>query len=105
MVIFGLILLAMAAVLVVGAAFLTDGNDVEYFGLSVEPLTMFVLGAVCVAMLWAGTRLVHVGTRRAVRARRDHKKVAELNERLAEAESRRDTDPRPTDDTPPPPAQ
>lgn len=101
MVIFGFLLLALAAVLVLGAAFLTDGENLEYFGLSINPVTMFVLGAVCVAALWAGARLVHLGTRRAVRARRDRKKVDELNERLAEAESRPD----PQRETPPPPAE
>jgi hypothetical protein len=87
----GLLLVVLAAALVAGAAFLTEGVAVEYAGQAVEPFTLFLLGAVTVAVLVLGLVMVRSGTRRTMKARREHKQLAKLR-----AERGQGTDTTPT---------
>jgi hypothetical protein len=86
----GILLVVLAAALVAGAAFLTEGVAVEYAGQAVEPFTLFLLGAVAVAVLVLGLVMVRSGTRRTMKARREHKQLAKLR-----AERGQGTDPGP----------
>jgi membrane-bound ClpP family serine protease len=88
MLIFGLLLVAVAAAAAVGAVFLLDG-DVEYFGVDTEPLTVFLAGAVAVGLLVLGLKLTGFGARRGLRQRKEHRRLAELSEKLERAEQDR----------------
>lgn len=81
MVVLGILLIVVAAVAIVGAVVTLDGSNVEYLGFDVAPVTLFVAGAVSVALIWLGSKLLIVGTRRSVRARREHKRLNDLERR------------------------
>jgi uncharacterized membrane protein len=91
MLILGLLLIVVAAVAAVGAVFLSSG-DVSYFGVDVDPLTYFLIGAGTVALLVLGLKLVRMGARRQLRQRREHKRLAQLNEKLDKVDQERDRD-------------
>ena len=88
MLIFGLLLVAIAAAAAVGAVFLLDG-DVEYFGVDTEPLTVFLAGALAVGLLVLGLKLTGFGARRGLRQRKEHRRLAELSEKFERAEQER----------------
>lgn len=92
MVILGLVLLALAAIAVVGALFTLDGPQVEYFGYDLSPVTLFFVGAVTVALIALGMMLIGSGTRRSIRHRRERKRLTELSDKLdrVEDDKRRD---------------
>ena len=88
MLIFGLLLVAVAAAAAVGAVFLLDG-DVEYFGIDTEPLTVFLAGAAAVGLLVLGLKLTGFGARRGLRQRKEHRRLAELSDKLERVEQDR----------------
>jgi hypothetical protein len=90
MLIFGLLLVAVAAAATVGAVFLLEGN-VEYFGIDTDPLTVFLAGAAAVGLLVLGLKLTGFGARRGLRQRKEHRRLAELSDKLERTErDRRD---------------
>jgi hypothetical protein len=91
MLIFGLLLVAVAAAAAVGAVFLLDG-DVEYFGIDTDPLTVFLAGAGAVGLLLLGLKLTGFGARRGLRQRKEHRRLAELSDKLDRAEKGRRED-------------
>jgi len=91
MLIFGLLLVAVAAAAAVGAVFLLDG-DVEYFGVETDALTVFLAGALAVALLVLGLKLTGFGARRGLRQRKEHRRLAELSDKLERAEKDRRDD-------------
>lgn len=88
MLILGLLLLALAAVAAIGAVFLLDG-DVTYFGVDMDAFTLFLVGAVTVALFVVGMKLTGFGAKRELRQRREHKRLAELSDKLDRVDQER----------------
>ncbi|MDN5892984.1 MAG: hypothetical protein L0H93_03070 [Nocardioides sp.] len=80
MLVFGVILIALAALSIVGAVFLIDGGHIEYFGIDMPALYLFVIGALTVVFIGTGLRLIRYGTRRSLQSRREHRELRKLNE-------------------------
>lgn len=96
MVVLGLILLA-AGVATILAGVLTAENAVgvvQVLGVDVGATALFLLGLASGVAVLLGLVLVRVGARRSLQARREHKKLEELSQKLdaVEAERRRDPD-------------
>ncbi|GHJ58489.1 hypothetical protein NOK12_10080 [Nocardioides sp. OK12] len=96
MVVLGLILLA-AGVATILAGVLTAENAVgvvQVLGVDVGAPTLFLLGLASGVAVLLGVVLIRIGTRRSLQARREHKKLEELSQKLdaVEAERRRDPD-------------
>jgi len=93
MVILGLLLLAIGALAVVSAVFVSDGTA-ELLGMDLSALAIFLIGlAAGVCILWGFTTL-KFGTKRGLRQRREHRELAKLSEKLdrVEADRRADDD-------------
>ncbi|KQY62699.1 hypothetical protein ASD30_23630 [Nocardioides sp. Root140] len=91
MVILGLLLIALAVIAILGGVFLVDGGNVEYFGMDVPPVTLFVVGALSVVFIGLGAKLMASGTKRSIQARREHKQLEKLAEqRQADADPGRE---------------
>ncbi|WP_067438590.1 hypothetical protein [Nocardioides jensenii] len=88
MVILGFVLILISAVAILGAIFLLDGTGVEYFGADVPPVTLFVVGALCVVFIGMGAKLMTSGTKRSLRARKEQR----LEERRQKDEQERSGD-------------
>ncbi len=88
----GLLLIALAGLGTVGAVFLLDGQEIEYFGFGVEPLTVFLAGVACTALAVLGFKLVGFGARREFRQRKEHRQLAKLSQKLEKVETSRDSD-------------
>ena len=96
MVVLGLILLA-AGVVTILAGVLTAENAagmVQVLGVDVGAPTLFLLGLASGLAVLLGAVLVRSGTRRSLQARREHRQLEELSQKLdaVEAERRRDPD-------------
>lgn len=89
MLVLGLLLLLLAVALFAVGLFLTEGSDLELAGQGVDPVALFLLGAVSVAALGVGLLLVRAGTRRGLRHRRERKQLEELHTKLDRVESDR----------------
>lgn len=81
MLILGLLLIAVAALAAVGAVFVLDG-EATYFGVETDAFTVFLVGAASVAVFVAGLKLTGFGARREIRARREHKQLSRLSQKL-----------------------
>ena len=100
MVVLGLLLLAAGVVLLLAGLFTaeTTASGLEVLRLEVSPATLFLLGvAAALAVLW-GIAVTRFGTRRALQARREHKQLSELSDKLERVEAKerhenRDEDP------------
>lgn len=88
MLVLGLLLVLLALGLAAIALFLTEGDGVELAGQSVEPLTLYVLGAATVAVLVVGWVLIRTGTRRGLQHRRERRQLEELSAKLDRVEGR-----------------
>jgi hypothetical protein len=95
MVILGLVLIALGALGILAGIFLTDveGGHVEFLGVNMGAEALFLIGvAAGLAVLW-GFGILKFGTKRELKARREHKRLGELSEKLNKVESeRRDED-------------
>ena len=89
MLILGLLLVAAALAAALGAVFLIDGAQIEYAGIDISPLTLYVGGALTVVALVLGISLMRSATRRSLQARRDRKQLAKANAKLAKVEAER----------------
>lgn len=88
MVVVGVLLIVVAVAAILGAVFLVDGSNIEYFGTSVPPITLFVAGTLSVVFIGLGLALMASGTKRNIRSNRDHKRLDKLNQQhLAENET------------------
>ncbi|MGB0191133.1 hypothetical protein [uncultured Nocardioides sp.] len=98
MVVLGLVLLLLGAVVILVGVMTADttgtgtGIGAEVLGIDVSPVTLFLLGAGSAAAVLWGFSLTRLGARKAMQARREHKKLTELSEKLdrARAEERED---------------
>jgi hypothetical protein len=91
MLILGLLLIAVAAAAIVAAVF-SSGGEVSYLGTDVDALTFFLVGVGAAVLLLAGLKLIRLGARRELRQRREHKKLAQLSDKLDKVEADRDRD-------------
>ncbi|MGD9958538.1 hypothetical protein [Nocardioides sp.] len=97
MVILGLLLLGVGALAIVAGVFTSDtdaAGKASLLGIDLSPMALFLVGvAAGVCVLW-GFSILKIGTKREMRARREHKKLSELSEKLdrVEAERRSDDD-------------
>jgi hypothetical protein len=91
MMILGLLLIAIAGAAAIGAVFLLDG-DVTYAGIDMDAFTLFLIGAVTVALLVVGLKLTGFGAKRQLRQRREHKRLAKLSDKLDQVDQDRTTD-------------
>lgn len=89
MLILGLLLIAIAAAAVVAALFSSSG-EVTYLGSDVDALTFFLVGVGATVLLLLGLKLVGFGAKRELRQRREHKKLAQLSEKLDKVETERE---------------
>lgn len=103
MVIFGLLLLGIGIVLALAGAFTINydrdeknpaRDTTEILGINCSPEVIFLLGAICAALILFGLWFMKSGAKRGWRHRQEQKKFNELSEKLekAEAEKRRDED-------------
>lgn len=90
--VFGLLLLIVGALAVVAAVFTADGTNVEFLGLDLTALGIYLIGLGSgLAILW-GFGLTKWATRRSLRQRREHKRLDELSDQLDRRESERRED-------------
>ena len=94
MVVLGLLLLLAGVVVILVGVLTADitSTGAEVLGIDVSAVTLFLLGVgAAAAVLW-GFSLTRLGARKAMQARREHKKLTELSEKLdrARAEERED---------------
>lgn len=87
------LLLVAAAALVLWVLFGLNGehnNDVHFHGFGIDanlsPLTVFLLGALTLLLIWAATRLIAAGTKRKYR---QHKETKELRKEHEHSEAER----------------
>ena len=96
MLLLGLLLIAVGAVLVIGGVFAADvsGGQVEFMGIDVSPMALFLLGTAAGACVLLGLSVSRFGARRELQRRKERKNLDELSQKLdrAEAERRRDID-------------
>jgi len=91
MVILGLVLIAAGALAIVAGIFLTDveGGHVELLGINMSAEALFLIGvAAGLAVLW-GFGILKFGTKRELKARKEHKRLGELSDKLNKVESER----------------
>ena len=94
MLVFGLILIVLGALVILGGVFAT-GHDLDgatFLGLNMPTQVIFFLGVFAgVAVLW-GFSITKFGTKRELRHRRDQKRLRELSDKLdqVDADRRRD---------------
>jgi hypothetical protein len=101
MVIFGLLLLGLGILLGLAGAFTInydrDENNpardtTEILGINCSPEVIFLLGAICAALVLFGLWFMKTGAKQGWKHRKEQKKLTELSEKLerAEADRRRD---------------
>ena len=87
MVVLGLLLLLAGVVIILVGVLTADitSTGAEVLGIDVSAVTLFLLGVgAAAAVLW-GFSLAKLGARKAMQARREHKKLTELSEKLERA--------------------
>jgi hypothetical protein len=89
MLVFGLVLIVLGALVLLGGAFAT-GHDLDgatFLGLNVPTQVIFFLGAFAAgAILW-GFSIAKFGTKRELRHRRDQRRLRELSQKLDDLET------------------
>ncbi|WP_372735451.1 hypothetical protein [Nocardioides sp.] len=95
MVVVGFVLIALGALAIVSAVFATSSTGtVEFLSIDVSPLALFLVGlGAGVAIMW-GFAILKFGTKRGLARRKEHRRLADLSEKLdkVEAERRHDID-------------
>lgn len=88
MVALGTLLMILGGLAIAAAVFVSDGTG-ELLGLQFDTVVIFLLGvAAGLAILW-GWGLIKGGTKRAMRERKERKKIDELSAKLNEVEAER----------------
>lgn len=99
MVIFGLLLLGVGVLLGLAGAFTINydrdeknpaRDTTEILGINCSPEVIFLLGAICAALILVGLWFMKSGAKRGWKHRQEQKKMEDLSERLEKAERRRD---------------
>jgi hypothetical protein len=98
MVILGLLLLAVGVIVILAGIFTgqVSGGHVELLDVKMSVPTVFVVGVAAGACVLWGFGILKYGTKRGLRQRREHRRLAELSEKLdrVEAERRGDDEPK-----------
>jgi hypothetical protein len=96
MVLLGLILVLLAGLAIVAALFTAqvNGSNVEFLGVDVGPVALFLVGLGAGLAIWWGFWLFKSGSKRSLARRREQKRLNELSEKLdrVEADRRADVD-------------
>jgi hypothetical protein len=96
MVLLGLVLILLAALAIVAALFTAEvkGSNVEFLGVDVGPVTLFLIGLGAGLAIWWGFWILKSGSKRSLARRREEKRLTELSEKLdrVDAERRADVD-------------
>ena len=95
MVVLGLVLLVLGVLAILAAVFGTSGTA-SYLGTDLGSATLFFLGVAATLALLCGVVLTRAGTGRALRHRREHRRLQTLererSHRVSEANDRVDAD-------------
>ncbi len=94
MVILGLVLIALGGVAIVCGIFTSEvsGNNLEYLGMDLSPMALFLVGVGSAVAVWWGLWILKSGSKRAMARRREQKRLEELSTKLDEVEARRRMD-------------
>ena len=96
MLIFGLVLIVVAALLIVSAVFTADANlgNVELLGIGMSPSALFLVGLFAGIAIMLGLAITKFGFGRSVKERKEKRKLNKLSVQLdeVEAERRKDLD-------------
>jgi len=95
MVILGLLLLGVGAVTILAGVFTSDvdaAGKVSLLGIDLSPMALFLVGVAAGAFVLWGFTILKYGTKRELRARREHKELSKLSEKLDRVESERRAD-------------
>ncbi len=95
MVILGLLLLGVGAIAILAGVFTSDvgaSGNVALLGIDMSPMVLFLVGVGAGASVLFGMSGLRIGTRRELRARREHRELARLSEKLDRVESERRSD-------------
>ncbi len=88
MVAIGTLLVVLAGLAIAAALFVSEGTA-QILGVNLNAQTIFALGvAAGVAILW-GWDLIKHGTKRAIKERKERRKLDELSSKLEEVEAER----------------
>ena len=108
MVIFGLILLAIGVIAILAGIFNADTEatssggktDVHttFLGMEVSANTLFIIAVVATALVFVGLWFAKLGAKQGWKARKEQKRMQELQEKLDKAESGRRKDDEDDDD-------
>lgn len=91
MVILGLVLIALGALAIVSAVFVSEGNA-ELLGMNLTALEIFLFGVAAGACLLWGFAVLKYGAKRGLQTRRERKELQELNAKLDRVEAERRTE-------------
>jgi hypothetical protein len=88
MLLLGMILIALGALAIVAAVFTVEivGGQIELLGVEVSPLALFLIGVGAGAAILWGFGVFKWGTKRGLARRREQKRLAELSEKLDQAD-------------------
>lgn len=79
----GFLLLAAVAVATVGGILVSDGDNVALYGIDLSAMALFSVGLACGVLALVSLRLILLGTKREVRVRREHRKLAQQERKEA----------------------
>jgi hypothetical protein len=88
MVAFGVLLLLLGALVISAAVFVSKGTA-EILGFELNAMTIFMLGVAAGAGVILGLSMIRSGTKRAMRERKERKKIDELSIKLEQAQAER----------------
>lgn len=88
MVFLGLLLLALGAVAILSAVFVSDGSA-ELLGMDLSSLTIFLIGVAAGAAIIWGFTILKFGTKREFQQRKERKELNQLSEKLGQVEAER----------------
>lgn len=91
MVFLGLILIALGAIAILSAVFVSDGSA-ELLGMDLTALAIFLVGVGAGAALIWGFAILKYGTKRELRQRKERKQLNELSDKLDKVEAERRAD-------------
>ena len=91
MVVFGLVLIAAGALVLLAALFTITGSG-ELIGLDLANLTIYFVGLATGLAFWFGLSFTRRGTKRTLKLRKERKELSRLSEKLDRVEAERRDD-------------
>lgn len=104
MVALGLVLIVLGVLGILAGVFVTDvnGTSLQLLGIDITPVTLFLFGVVCGALLIFGYSILKWGTKRGLARRKELRDVNRRNDLLEREEAERRHDQPGTTGTQPP---